>query len=86
MKVKPLANRLVIQKGEEITKTKTGIIIPDNHAEKPLQGKVISVGPEVKELAENDEVIFGKYSGTEVVVEGNSYLILKEEEVLAKLQ
>lgn len=85
MSLRPLADRVVITKLEEEKKTSGGIIIPDTATEKPLNGVVISVGTKVSELKEGDKVVFGKYAGTEVKVEGTTYLVLKEEEVLAVL-
>lgn len=95
MTVKPLGDRVLLKRVEEETKTLGGIIIPDNHKEKPAQGVVEAVGTgyrlqngEVKALdvKKGDKVLFGKYSGTEVKVEGQSYLIMKEEEILGILQ
>lgn len=85
MSLRPLADRVVITKLEEEKKTSGGIIIPDTATEKPLNGVVISVGTKVSELKEGDKVVFGKYAGTEVKVEGTTYLVMKEEEVLAVL-
>ncbi len=94
MALKPLADRVVVSPLEAETKTAGGIFIPDNAKEKPQRGKVIAVGagrrsdsgeliaPEVKE---GDIVLYGKYSGTEVSVDGKDYLILRESDVLAIL-
>jgi chaperonin GroES len=93
--VKPLQDRVLIKRFEEETKTTGGIIIPDNHKEKPAQGEVVAVGSgyrtqdgQVKplEVKKGDKVLFGKYSGTEVKVAGDSYLIMKEDEILGVLQ
>ena len=87
MNVKPLSDRVLVlpNPAEEITAG--GLIIPDTAKEKPLAGKVIAVGPgtaEVKmEVKEGDEVLYGKYAGTEIHLEGTSYLILKQSELLA---
>lgn len=95
MTVKPLQDRVLIKRVEEETKTAGGIIIPDNHKEKPAQGIVEAVGNgyrlqdgTVKQLdvKKGDKVLFGKYSGTEVKVGGESYLIMKEDEILGVLQ
>jgi chaperonin GroES len=95
MVVRPLQDRVLIKRLEEETKTAGGIIIPDNHKEKPAQGEVVSVGTGYRlqdgtvkalELKKGDKVLFGKYSGTEVKVDGNNYLIMKEEEILGILQ
>ena len=85
MSLKPFVNRVIITKSEEEKKTASGIYIPDTATEKPLTGVVNAVGSKVTELKEGDKVVFGKYSGTEVKVEEKSYLIMKEEEVLAVL-
>lgn len=95
MELRPLQDRVVIKRVEEETKTAGGIIIPDNHKEKPAQGEVIAVGKgyrlangEVKALdvKKGDRVLFGKYSGTEVKVAGENFLIMKEDEILGVLQ
>ncbi|TLD88689.1 co-chaperone GroES [Helicobacter sp. MIT 05-5294] len=82
MNFKPLGERVLVERLEEDTKTASGIIIPDNAKEKPLEGKVLAIGSEVKEVKVGDVVVFGKYSGTEVKLEGKEYLILKLEDVL----
>ena len=91
MKLRPLQDRILVQRVEEEEKTKGGIIIPDTAKEKPAEGKIVSVGkgkldengkriaPEVKK---GDRILFGKYSGTEVKIEGKEYLIMREEDVL----
>jgi chaperonin GroES len=95
MQVKPLHDRVLVERVEEETKTPGGIIIPDNHAEKPAQGKIISVGSGYRhedgtirslDVKEGDRVLFGKYAGTEVKVEGREYLIMKESDILGILQ
>lgn len=92
MKIRPLHDRLVVQREEEETTTAGGIVIPDNAKEKPIRGRVIAVGPgKILENGDNralavkvnDKVLFGKYSGTEVRLEGKDYLILKEDDILA---
>jgi chaperonin GroES len=92
MKVTPLNDRIVIKRLEEEGKTKGGIIIPDSAKEKPQEGRVVAVGsgrmtekgqrvaPEVKA---GDKILFGKYSGTEIKIDGEEHLILKEEDILA---
>ena len=94
MKVKPLQDRILIKRVEEETKTKGGIIIPDSAKEKPQEGLVVAVGsgkvtekgtrvpPEVKK---GDRILFGKYSGTEIKVDGEEHLILREDDILAIL-
>jgi chaperonin GroES len=90
--LKPLGDRLIIEVLEEEQVTASGIVLPDSAKEKPQRGRVISVGPGRYEdgklvpvdVVEGDEIIFSKYGGTEVKVEGNEYLILRESDVLAK--
>ena len=88
MNFQPLANRVLVEREEEVTTTASGIIIPDNAKEKPLQGKVLAVGPDAKEegISEGDTVVFGKYSGTEIVLDNNEYLILNGDEILGILK
>ena len=87
--IKPLADRVLVQPNEAETKTASGIYIPDTAKEKPQQGKVIAVGPgkkdEPMEVKVGDEVIYGKYAGTEVTVENEKYLIVKQSDILAIL-
>ncbi|PZT47940.1 co-chaperone GroES [Helicobacter valdiviensis] len=85
MNFKPLGERVLVERLEEDTKTASGIIIPDNAKEKPLMGVVKAIGSEVKEVNVNDKIVFGKYSGTEVKLDGKEYLILKIEDVLGVL-
>ena len=91
MKLRPLQDRLVIRRVEEEEQTKGGIIIPDAAKERPLEGEVIEVGSgkrmedgSVADLAvkQGDRVLFGKYAGTEVTLDGVEHLILREDEVL----
>ena len=92
IKVKPLADRVVIKPVEEAEQMRGGLYIPDTAKEKPQQGEVIAVGPgkvndEGKridpEVKVGDKVLYGKYSGTEVTVDNETYLILRESDVLA---
>lgn len=87
MNIKPLADRVVISPKAVEEKTAGGIIIPDTTKEKPLEGIVMAVGGGTKdinmELQEGDKVLYGKYSGTEVTVDGKNYLIMKQSDVLA---
>jgi chaperonin GroES len=87
MNFKPLANRVLIEREEEVTTTASGIIIPDNAKEKPLQGKVLAVGPDAEEegIKVGDTVVFGKYAGNEIVLDNNEYLILNSDEILGIL-
>ena len=87
VKLKPLADRVLIEPKEAETKTASGIYIPDTAREKPQQGKVKAVGPGTKdekmEVKVGDLVLYGKYSGTEITVEGKDYLIMKQSDILA---
>jgi chaperonin GroES len=94
MNVKPLADRLLVKRLEESEQKKGGIIIPDTAQEKPLQGEVVAVGPGrltedgkrvAVEVKKGDRILMGKYSGTEVKIDGDEYLILREDDVLAVL-
>jgi len=92
MKVKPLADRIVIKPAQAEEKTKGGIILPDTAKEKPVIGEVVAVGPGkitddgkkiVPEVKVGDKVLYGKYSGTEITIEGEEYLIMREADVFA---
>jgi chaperonin GroES len=94
MQLRPLQDRVVVQRLDEETKTAGGIIIPDSHTEKPSQGKIVAVGTGYRntdgsvrnlDVKVGDVVLFGKYSGTEVKVEGKPVLIMKEDEILGIL-
>ena len=93
MAFRPLGDRVLIKRVEEEEKTKGGIIIPDTAKEKPQEGEILAVGPGryddgkrvPMEVKVGDKVLFGKYSGTEVVIDGESLLILRENDVLAIL-
>ena len=91
-KIKPLADRVVVRALEDTEEMRGGLYIPDTAKEKPQQGEIIAVGPGRlseqgeridMELKEGDRVLYGKYSGTEVTVDGEQYLILRETDVLA---
>ena len=92
IKIKPLADRVVVESLEETEQKKGSIIIPDTAKEKPQQGKIVAVGPgktddegkRIKmEVKVGDKVLYGKYSGTEVTIDGEEYLIMRESDVLA---
>jgi chaperonin GroES len=92
MALKPLGDRIVVRQLEAQEKTKSGLVLPDTAKEKPQEAKVIAVGTgrllddgAVKplEIKNGDRVLYGKYSGTEVSIQGEDYLILREEDVLA---
>ena len=91
MKLRPLQDRILVQRVKEETKTKGGIIIPDTAKEKPAEGKVTAVGNGkvgedgkrvALEVKKGDRILFGKYSGTEFKLEGEEYLIMREDDVL----
>ena len=95
MKLRPLNDRILVQRLEEATTTKGGIIIPDSAKEKPAEGKVVAVGNGKMgddgkrvpvEVKEGDRVLFGKYSGTEVKLEGEEYLIMREDDILGVVE
>ena len=91
LKVKPLADRVVVKALEETEQMRGGLYIPDTAKEKPQQGEIISVGPGKYEdgklvpmsVKQGDKVLYGKYSGTEVTIDGEQLLILRESDVLA---
>ena len=95
MKIRPLQDRVIVERIEEETTTKSGIIIPDTAKEKPQQGKIIAVGkgkmlengsrvePDVKK---GDKILFGKYAGSEIKVEGKEYLIMREDDILGVIE
>jgi chaperonin GroES len=95
MKIRPLQDRIIVKRLEEEEKTKGGIIIPDSAKEKPQEGKVMAVGK--GKLTEDgklipldvkvgDRILFGKYSGTEVKIEGEEHLIMREEDILGIIE
>ncbi|MDE6445287.1 MAG: co-chaperone GroES [Alistipes sp.] len=87
MNVKPLSDRVLIQPNPAEEKTAGGLIIPDTAKEKPLAGKVVAVGPGTKdvqmEVKAGDQVLYGKYAGQEIRVDGTDYLIMKQNDILA---
>jgi len=94
MKFRPLGDRVLVKRVEEESKTKGGIIIPDTAKEKPQEGEVVAAGPGARdengkvqplELKAGDRILFGKWSGTEVKIEGEDLLIMKESDVLGVL-
>ena len=95
MKIRPLHDRILVERLEEENKTPGGIIIPDSAKEKPVEGKVVAVGNgkitesgEIKALdvKEGDKILFGKYAGTEVKIGGQEYLIMREDDVLGIIE
>lgn len=92
MKIKPLGDRVVIKRSEEKEKTKGGILLPDTAKERPQEGKIVAVGEGKKSdegkvipltLKVGDMVLYGKYSGTEITVDEQEYLIMREDDILA---
>ena len=81
MNFKPLGKRVLVKRLEEENTTSSGIIIPDNAKEKPSRGEVVAVSDEVAELSCGQSVIFGKYSGNEVSLEGEKYLVINVEDI-----
>ena len=95
MKIRQLHDRVIVKRLEEKEKTKGGIIIPDTAREKPMEGKVIAVGPgKVLEsgtkvsmnVKKGDRILFGKYAGSEIEVEGEEHLIMREDDILAIIE
>jgi chaperonin GroES len=95
MKLRPLHDRVIVKRIDSETKTASGIVIPDNAAEKPDQGEVLAVGPGRKNdegkiialnVAVGDRVLFGKYSGQTVKVEGDELLVMKEDDLFAVIE
>jgi chaperonin GroES len=95
MKIRPLHDRIIVKRLEEEEKTKGGIIIPDTAKEKPMEGKVIAVGKgkiledgklQSLDVKAGDRVLFGKYSGTEVKIEGEEHLIMREDDILGVIE
>jgi chaperonin GroES len=95
MKFRPLHDRVVVRRVEEDTKTAGGIIIPDTAKEKPMQGEIVAVGPGARDeqgkvvpldVKAGDRVLFGKWSGTEVKIDGQDLLIMKESDVLGVIE
>jgi chaperonin GroES len=95
MKFRPLHDRVVVKRVEEETKTKGGILIPDTAKEKPMQGEVLAVGPGARNdkgdlipigVKAGDRVLFGKWSGTEVKLDGDELLIMKESDIMGVLE
>jgi chaperonin GroES len=95
MKLKPLGDRLIVKAVEEETQTSSGIVLPDTAKEKPQKGKVLAVGDGKVDdagqripldVTEGDEVLYSKYGGTEIKIDGEELLVLRESDVLAKVQ
>jgi chaperonin GroES len=95
MKIRPLQDRIIVKRIEEEEKTKGGIIIPDSAKEKPVEGQVVAVGPgkvlengtkSVPDVKAGDRVLFGKYAGNEVKIDGVEHLIMREDDILGIIE
>uniref|UniRef100_A0A7V6CD13 Co-chaperonin GroES n=1 Tax=Thermodesulfobacterium geofontis TaxID=1295609 RepID=A0A7V6CD13_9BACT len=95
MKIRPLNDRILVQRIEEEQRTESGIIIPDTAKEKPIMGKVIAIGDgrlldngqrQPLTVKEGDKILFSKYAGTEIKIKGEEYLIMREDDVLAIIE
>ena len=95
MKIRPLHDRVIVKREDEERKSPGGIVIPDTAAEKPIRGKVVAVGKgkilengnvRALDIKVGDHLLFGKYSGTEVKVDGEEYLVMREEDVMAVIE
>ena len=90
MNIKPLADRVLVKPAAAEEKTVSGIIIPDSAKEKPLKGSVIAAGKGTKDeemvVKEGDSVLYGKYSGTEIEIDGEQYLIMRQSDILAIIE
>jgi len=95
MKIRPLQDRIIVRRVEEEEKTKGGIIIPDTAKEKPMEGKVIAVGKgkvledgkiNPLDVRVGDRILFGKYAGTEVKIDGEEHLIMREDDILGVIE
>ena len=95
MKIRPLQDRVIVERVKEEEKTKGGIIIPDTAKEKPIEGKVVSVGggkvlengkKQPLEVKKGDKILFGKYAGTEIQIEGEEHLIMREDDIIAVVE
>ena len=95
MKIRPLQDRVIVRRMEEERTSAGGIVIPDSAAEKPIQGKVIAVGPgkildngerRPVDVKAGDKILFGKYSGTEVKIDDEEYLVMREEDIMGVIE
>ena len=83
MKIKPLSDRIIVSPSTPKTETESGLIIPDTAKDKPQRGIILAAGGDVKVCKEGDEIIYGKYSGTEIEIDGTPYLIMRESDAFA---
>ena len=82
MNFQPLGKRVLVERVEEAKTTASGIYIPDSAKEKPSQGKVLAISKEVEDVAVNDTVVFGKYAGSELALDGTTYLVIETDDLL----
>lgn len=95
MKIRPLHDRVIVKRVEEERTSSGGIVIPDTATEKPIRGEVIAVGPgkrgddgkrEAPDVTKGDKILFGKYSGTEVKIDGDEYLVMREDDIMGVIE
>lgn len=95
MNIRPLHDRVLVKRLEQETKSAGGIVIPDSAAEKPIRGEIVAVGQgkvledgkiRALDVKKGDKVLFGKYSGTEVKMDGTEYLVMREEDIMAVIE
>ena len=95
MKLRPLSDRVIVKQSDAETKTASGIVLPDSAKEKPTKGKIVSVGPGARDesgklvpldVKAGDRILFGKWSGTEIKLDGVEYLIMKESDIMGILE
>lgn len=95
MKIRPLHDRVIVRRVEEERTSSGGIVIPDTATEKPIRGEVIAVGPgkrgddgkrEAPDVTKGDKILFGKYSGTEVKIDGDEYLVMREDDIMGVIE
>ena len=84
--MKPLQNRILVKRVAEKDKTEGGILIPDTARERTTEGKVIAVGPDTTGVKVEDQILFGKYGGTDITIKGEEYLIMREDDVLGIIE
>jgi len=95
MKIRPLHDRVIVKRSDAETKTASGIIIPDTAKEKPQEGEIIAVGSGIRkedgsliplDVKKGDRILFGKYAGTEIKIDGDEYLMMKEDDILGVIE
>lgn len=86
MNIQPLGDRVVLQQVAAEETTKSGIILPESAKEKPAEGKVMAIGKDVSEVQKGDTVLYGQYGPTEIKIDGEEYMVVKEEDILAVIK